>query len=232
MAVSLVTRSSTLFDDKDGDGQFDPGDVVLTRIRITNGATPTTNVSVTDTLNGVTLVPDSVQVTPIAFDDFMPSITGNTPITFTTAQLLGNDIDPDGPEINLTITGVSAASNGAIVNNGDGTFTFTPTTGYVGAASFQYAITDAQGLAGVSTGIVSFTVTDPVWYVNNATGSDITGDGSWAKPFATMAPLSTGGSADALDNADDTIFVYNAGTYSSGIVLEAARSCSATAMLS
>jgi hypothetical protein len=223
MAVNITaTRSSTLFTDQDGDGVFDPGDVVLTRIRITNlGTTDATGISVTDSLSGVTLVPGSVQVTPIAFDDLMPSIVGNTPITYTAAQLLGNDVDPDGAEINLTITGVSNASNGAIVNNGDGTYTFTPTTGFVGVASFQYTITDEQGLGSVTTGIVSFTVTDPVWYVNNATGSDITGDGSYLKPFASLAPLSTGGSADALDNADDTIFVYNAGTYANAsIVLE------------
>jgi hypothetical protein len=226
MAVNVTaTRSSTLFTDNDGDGQYDPGDIVTTRIRITNsGSDPAGAVSVTATTNGLTIDAASVKVTPIAFDDFMPSITGNTPITFTASQLLGNDVDPDGAEISLTITGVSAASNGAIVNNGNGTFTFTPTTGYVGTASFQYTITDAQGLASVSTGIVSFNVTDPVWYVNAATGSDITGDGSWAKPFATLVPLSTGGSADSLDNADDTIFVYNAGTYSNAsIVLEAGQ---------
>ncbi|HYW14845.1 MAG TPA: tandem-95 repeat protein, partial [Allosphingosinicella sp.] len=225
MAVNITaTRSSTLFNDQDGDGQFDPGDIVTTRIRITVGPGDNAEgVTVNATTNGLTVDSNdsnAVQVTPIAFDDFLPSITGNTPMTFTASQLLGNDVDPDGAEINLVISGVNSASNGAIVNNGDGTFTFTPTTGYVGTASFQYTVTDEDGLASVSTGIVTFSVTDPVWYVNAATGSDITGDGSWAKPFATLAPLSTGGSADGLDNADDTIFVYNAGTYGSGIVLE------------
>jgi hypothetical protein len=229
MAVNITaTRTSSLFTDQDGDGQFDTGDIITTRIRITVAAgDDALGVTVNATTNGLTvdpLDPEAVRVTPIAFDDFLPSITGNTPMKFTAAQLLGNDVDSDGAEINLTITGVSAASHGAIVNNGDGTFTFTPTTGYVGTASFQYTITDEDGLASVSTGIVNFTVTDPVWYVNNATGSDITGDGSWAKPFATLAPLSTGGAFDTgaiSDNADDTIFVYNAGTYNAAsIVLE------------
>ncbi|HET9637578.1 MAG TPA: cadherin-like domain-containing protein, partial [Allosphingosinicella sp.] len=232
MAVNITaTRTSTLFNDQDGDGQFDPGDIITTRIRISVDAVDeenngfadddALNVSVTDTLNGVTLDPTSVKVTPIAFDDFMPSITGNTPMTFTAAQLLGNDVDPDGAEISLTITGVSGATNGAIVNNGNGTFTFTPNTGYVGTASFQYTITDAQGLASVSTGVVSFTVTDPVWYVDASyTGVNGASDGSYLKPFTTLANLSTGGSADALDNADDTIFVYNSGAYTTGIVLE------------
>jgi hypothetical protein len=213
-----------LFTDHDGDGQFDPGDVITTRIRVTvSPGDDAQAVQVTVTTDGLTVDgtdPNAVQITPIAFDDALPSITGNTPMTFTAAQLLGNDVDPDGAEINLSITGVSGASNGTIVNNGNGTFTFTPTTGYVGTASFQYTIQDEDGLASVSTGIVSFNVTDPVWYVNNATGSDTTGDGSYANPFASLAPLSTGGSADGLDNADDTIFVYNTGIYGSGIVLE------------
>ena len=221
MAVNITaTRTSSLFNDQDGDGLIDLGDIISVRIRITNlGTDPATGISVTDTLNGLTLVAGSVEVTPIAFDDIMPSIVGNTPMTFTAGQLLANDVDPDGAEVNITISAVSNASNGAIVNNGDGTFTFTPTTGFVGAASFQYTITDEQGLGSVTTGIVSFNVTDPVWYVNNATGSDVTGDGSFANPFATLAPLHTGGSSDSLDNADDTIFVYNAGTYSNQTIL-------------
>jgi hypothetical protein len=226
MAVNITaTRTSTLFNDQDGDGQFDPGDIITTRIRITVGpGDDALGVTVNATTSGLTvdaLDPEAVQVTPIAFDDFMPSITGNTPMTFTAAQLIGNDIDPDGAEINLTISGVSGATNGAIVNNGNGTFTFTPNTGYVGTASFQYTVTDEDGLASVSTGIVSFTVTDPVWYVDASyTGVNGASDGSYLKPFTTLANLSTGGSADALDNADDTIFVYNSGAYTTGIVLE------------
>ena len=152
----------------------------------------------------------------------MPSITGNTPITFTAAQLLGNDVDPDGAEINLVISGVSAATNGAIVNNGNGTFTFTPNTGYrrhrlVPIHDHRRA-GPRQRLDRASS---RFTVTDPVWYVDASyTGVNGASDGSYLKPFTTLANLSTGGSADALDNADDTIFVYNTGAYTTGIVLE------------
>jgi hypothetical protein len=245
MAVNITaTRTSTLFNDQDGDGVFDPGDVILTRIRITNsGTTDATGISVTDTLSGVTLVAGSVQVTPIAFDDFMPSITGNTPITFTAGQLLGNDIDPDGAEINLTITGVSNASHGSIVNNGNGTFTFTPTTGYVGSgingASFEYTITDEQGLGSVTTGIVKFDVAGLVWYVDNTYGGENgASDGSYIKPFTNLGQLNDNGTGaagtvgpndaiigdDDVDGAGDTIFVYhNGGNYTAGITLEAGQ---------
>ena len=105
MAVNITaTRTSTLFSDLDSDGQFDPGDIITTRIRITvDGTDEESNgrgddnalgVEVTAEIDGLTLVPDSIMVTPIAFDDFMPSITGNTPMTFTAAQLLGNDVRP------------------------------------------------------------------------------------------------------------------------------------------
>src|SRR5436853_6005815 len=145
MAIT-ATRTSTLFNDQDGDGQFDPGDIVLTRIRINNsGPSPVTGITVTDTLAGVTLDPTSVQITPIAYDDQF-SITGNTPITLSAAQLVGNDDDPDGLESALHVTqinGVSvvagngttpisvtvAVTNGSVTSNLDGTFTFTPTTG-------------------------------------------------------------------------------------------------------
>jgi VCBS repeat-containing protein len=179
----------------------------------------TTDGSLTDTAT-VTITIDGANEVPVAGDDSF-NMTGNTPITLTAAQLLGNDTDPDAPASALTITGVSAGTNGTVVPNGDGTFTFTPATGFSGAATFTYTVADADG--GTDSGTVTLNVTDPVWYVNNAIGSDVTGDGSYARPFATMAPLSTGGSADVLDNANDTIFVYNAGTYSSGIVLEAGQ---------
>src|SRR5687767_15178926 len=114
MAVNVTaTRTSTLFVDNDGDGVFDPGDTILVRIRITNsGSDPATGVSVTDTLSGITLVPGSVQVTPIAYDDAF-NLTGNTPITISSAQgLLLNDVDPDGAGGNAGLTVVSVDTTG------------------------------------------------------------------------------------------------------------------------
>jgi hypothetical protein len=69
MAVTISgarTTSLVPAGDEDGDGQFDSGDIVITRIRITSsGSDPALDVAVTDTLNGLTLDPASVQVTPI-----------------------------------------------------------------------------------------------------------------------------------------------------------------------
>ena len=228
MAVNITaTRSSTLFTDQDLDGQFDPGDVVLTRIRITNsGSDPATGISVTDSLSGVTLVPGSVQVTPIAYDDAF-NLTGNTPITINAAQgLLLNDVDPDGAGGNagLVVSSVdTTGTQGTVAFNANGSFTFTPTTGFVGITSFKYFVTDAQGLGNVTEGIVTMTVTDKVWYVDNTYGGENgASDGSYMKPFTSLTPLNNNG-ADA-DGANDTIFVYhNGGNYTAGITLEAGQ---------
>ncbi|EAQ98956.2 retention module-containing protein [Congregibacter litoralis] len=101
---------------------------------------------------------------PTAADD-----TGSTDedvaVTFTPAELLGNDIDPDADD--LTITSVGSPSNGTVVLNGDGTVTFTPDADYNGPASFEYTISDGEG--GTDTATVSLTVNavnDPPVVIN------------------------------------------------------------------
>jgi hypothetical protein len=238
MAATLtVTRTTQLKvgGDQDNDGLFDPGDIVTIRLRITNtGPDEAQNVSVTDTLNGLTLDPATIKATPIAYDDTLATIMGNVPVIISKAALLGNDQDPDGLESALTITGTSNVTGGTLADNGDGTFTFTPTTGFNGTASFQYTITDAQGLQSVSTGIVSIPVSNLAWFVDSAyAGANGASDGSYLRPFTSFQPLNDDGTVsgpggadgvrgdDDVDGAGNLIFVYNRGvTYTSGITLE------------
>ncbi len=77
-----------------------------------------------------------------------------------------------------TITGVSGAVNGSVsFNSQTNTVTFTPNTGYTGAASFSYAIADGQG--GTATATVSLTVntaTNQQPVANNDSGYSTTRD--------------------------------------------------------
>ena len=80
----------------------------------------------------------------------------NTALTIAASALLANDTDPNGDP--LTVTGVSGAVNGTVSFNAQtNVVTFTPTTGYTGAASFSYAISDGRG--GAATATADFTVT-------------------------------------------------------------------------
>ena len=96
---------------------------------------------------------------PIASDDFYPGtvVAGET-ITIDAATLLANDYDPDGDHSNLQVTSVTLLSgDGEFVDNGNGTWTITPATDFVGDASLSYTVEDADG--GTSTATATITVT-------------------------------------------------------------------------
>jgi hypothetical protein len=78
-------------------------------------------------------------------------------------NVLANDFDPDGDP--LTITGTSAAANGTATISGSNIL-YTPATGYYGADSFTYTISDGQG--GTSSATVSLFVNAPPQAANDA----------------------------------------------------------------
>ncbi len=143
------------------------GTVALTAGSIT--FTPAANVSGTGSFSytvsdGAATATGAVTVTitpvndpPVAVDD--ARATGqNTPLIVAAAALTANDTDVDGGA--LTVTAVSSPVNGA-VGLAAGTITFTPTTGFIGAASFVYTVSDG---AASDTGLVTVTVsaTNPI----------------------------------------------------------------------
>ncbi|MFA0355279.1 cadherin-like domain-containing protein, partial [Vibrio sp. 10N.222.54.C7] len=65
--------------------------------------------------------------------------------TLTTAQLLANTVDVDSNDAGkLTIENLHV-DHGSILNNADGTFTFTPEKDYNGDVHFSYDVKDAHG---------------------------------------------------------------------------------------
>jgi hypothetical protein len=98
-----------------------------------NGGTATATVSVT-----VTPADDL----PVANADAYAALE-DTPLAFGAPGVLANDAGlGDGP---LVLTVVGAPVGGSVVLNNDGSFTFTPTPNFTGAASFQYQVQDADG---------------------------------------------------------------------------------------
>jgi len=79
---------------------------------------------------------------PVAVIDYATT-TVNTPVVI---DLAANDYDPDGTIVRSTVTVLTAPGRGgSVVNNGDGTVTFTPLAGFAGSDYFYYSIKDNYG---------------------------------------------------------------------------------------
>jgi VCBS repeat-containing protein len=102
----------------------------------------------TATVNvGVTAVNDA----PVANNDSL-STTEDTAVTYTAAQLLGNDTDIDSAT--LSIASVASGSGGSAVLNADGSVTFTPNAHFNGTADFSYIVTDGTSNSTPATATV------------------------------------------------------------------------------
>lgn len=126
----------------------------------------------------------------------------NTAATYTAAQLLGNDTDVDGNT--LTIASVTSGSGGTVVLNGNGTVTFTPTSGFTGAASFTYMASD--GTAQSNSAGVTVNVSGPT---GGNTPPVITSNGGGA-----TAAISVPENAAAVTTVTSTDAEGTARTYS------------------
>ena len=109
-----------------------------------NSATQTVTITVTP-VNDAPVAGDDVAVTP-----------EDTAVT--TGNVLANDSDVDSVLSPASITAFDAVSvnGGAVVNNGDGTFTYTPALNFTGIDTFTYTVSDGA-LSDVAT--VTITVT-------------------------------------------------------------------------
>jgi FtsP/CotA-like multicopper oxidase with cupredoxin domain len=99
----------------------------------------------TATVNVTVEATPPANVPPFANDDFATT-TRNTPVTF---SVTANDVDPDGSIDVTTVvitTGASTQRNGTVVENGDGTVTFTPKKGFRGTDTFEYTVNDDAGV--------------------------------------------------------------------------------------
>ncbi|WP_068130382.1 Ig-like domain-containing protein [Roseimaritima ulvae] len=86
---------------------------------------------------------------PVANDDFA-AVDQDAWIQL---DVLANDSDPDGD--GLAIHSLSQGTHGSVVDNGDGTLTYTPDPGFSGSDAFSYVITDGDL---TSTATVDITV--------------------------------------------------------------------------
>ena len=130
-------------------GNASSGAWTLTPAAAISDGTHTGQARVTDHTGNVstsgptTIVIDTVS--PNAVND-ADSTNEDTPVTL---NVVANDTDTIDPS--LTVTGVTNGSNGSVVNNDNGTVTYTPNLNFSGADAFTYTVTDDAGNSATAT---------------------------------------------------------------------------------
>jgi len=117
-----------------------------------NGGTANGGVDLSDPYTGtITILP--VNDTPVAKNDSYKVLSGRA-LSVPAPGVLANDSDVDGNGLNAQK--LSGPSHGKLVLAANGSFTYTPSSGYVGTDSFSYRAQDDGLLSAVGT--VSLTV--------------------------------------------------------------------------
>jgi hypothetical protein len=141
----------------------------------------------------VTLTINPVNRPPAATNDGY-STGKDTPLPVAQPGVLSNDSDVDGDP--LTAVLVSGPAHGTLTLNANGSFTYTPTTGYIGADSFTYKANDGTANSNVAT--VNLTVVTKTPTTSLLTLSKSPQQYSDRITFeATLTPSTTGGPAPA-----------------------------------
>lgn len=114
--------------------------------------------AVTNLHVGLTRIPSESNQPPVATDDTVTT-DEDMPVTF---NVTINDSDADGNLDPSSAINLSNPSHGNIVNDGDGTFIYTPAAEYDSTDSFTYEICDTDGLCDTATVTINVNpVNDP-----------------------------------------------------------------------
>jgi len=139
--------------------------------------------SVTKTVRiNVLPIPPPPNQPPVALDDS----TSTAEDTSAEISILGNDSDPDGDALTVTIPATSTQGGALSLNNGN--VTYTPVLDFNGSDSFSYTLSDGRG--GSDTGSVTLMVSA----VNDPPVAAFS-----ASPTSGVAPLSVLFDEDSID---------------------------------
>lgn len=148
--------------------------------------------------HSATITIDGANDAPVAGDASVAATEGDTSVTI---GVLADDADGDDDAGSLVYSLISPTAEGSIVNNGNGTFTFTPGSDFQDLAvgqtrdvTFTYQVTDSHGaVSDVGTVTITVAGANSVPMVNDAVLT-ATEDG---------AGVSTSVLADDVDSDDD-----------------------------
>ena len=146
--VTINSGNGTLVDNGNGSWTYTPATNDDTDVSFAYNITDGTNVVGSSATLDITPVNDAPTTTPVALN---PVAEDSGPSTITQADLLGSASDIEGDS--LTASGVTINSgNGTLVDNGDGTWTYTPAANDDGDVSFGYTVSDGTSdVSGIAT---------------------------------------------------------------------------------
>jgi len=121
----------------------------------------------------VTITVTAVNTAPVAGTDWAVTVLEEAVVI----DLLANDSDADDDE--LSIDSVTQGAHGTVVDNEDGTVTYTPETDYVGVDGFTYVLSDGQG--NTTYGYVHVIVYGPGQWAETVSGFSSQGADGWGE---------------------------------------------------
>lgn len=163
-----------------------------------------------------TLVSANTLVTVhVGITNSLPVVSPITLTTNTDTALNGTltATDADGDPLTFS-AGSTAATNGTVVINPDGTFTFTPTAGFTGIASFSYRASDGLGTSPDATATVNVVAANIAPIANPITVNTTTGvavNGTLTATDANGDPLTFSAGSTAATNG--TVVINSDGTF-------------------
>ncbi|MDX6384139.1 MAG: large repetitive protein, partial [Blastocatellia bacterium] len=219
-AAVTATLSDSFVDTAPADGMADPGSIVTYTATITNSTgADITGVNFTDTISPyTTLILGSIKISPRAIADSY-NATQNTVLDTAASSLptvLANDTGTPAPtvsgvvgcaDVTAPFTCNTTQAGGSVTLNTNGSFTYTPPSGFTGTDDFTYNATN--GISPDDTAKVTINVTPPcptITVTNPATTS-----GPAGTPFSQTF-TQTGG-------VGTTNFTLNSGTLPTGLTL-------------
>ncbi|MBU0632016.1 cadherin-like domain-containing protein [bacterium] len=108
---------------------------------------------------------ENVNIDNVVISSTAPTANPDTFSVFNTASISGNVITNDTGS-SIGVSSWNSPSHGILsATTTAGTFTYTPTTGYIGSDSFDYTITDSGG--NTSTATVTITVNPPYFSISD-----------------------------------------------------------------
>jgi len=129
----------------------------------------------------VTITVNAVNDPPVGVEDMFEIVgdrTHTTDINGTTLDVLANDTDVDGDALE-TVQVDAVPVNGTVVLNTDGTFEYTPNSGFVGYDTFSYTLTDNTVVVPVGPVLVTLDVDASITGGTGSTGdTGLTGGGT------------------------------------------------------